>query len=471
MKKLYILLFFVGGLLGACDSVKDLQPARDLDEAIPMATINAIKQNYPEATKVRFSTIERNRIFQSDFDVRVERMSAVVNHLGVISEMYRQTAVVTLPDNIKTFLASNYPNAAIINVSQQINRDAKIEGYRISIKEKEGKSITLMFDTTGTLIMLVTDDRTPPPVGTLPPKLYFIDRNELPVVIKDFLTKKYDDFRFIKVGVIIENDAKNYSVVIGQNLTTYDYLFDEKGNILKFASFGINAPTGRIEDKPLTISDLTNKIKVYLDKEYKGWQFERGVSFSQNGIVQVYNVLITYDRKQFSIQFDGESNFLKREQIGSGGNDNKYDVKLIQPRDLPITISIFLASKHKDFRYIQAAIITDKGKKIYWVTILNNNNITFDYTFDDKGVLLNMKEIAMKFPENKITDKPLEQKDVPSKAKDYLDTNYKFWVFQKGIVAYIENKILGYIVAIKVGNEYYYVSFDANAAFISARRG
>ncbi len=471
MKKLYILLFFVSGLLGACDSVTDLQPARDLDEVIPMATINAIKQNYPEATKVRFSTIERNRIFQSDFDVRVERMSAVVNHLGVISEMYRQTSVVTLPENIKTYLASNYPNAAIISVSQQINKDDKIEGFRIKIKEREGKDITLMFDTTGTLTMLVTDDRTPPPAGTLPPKLYFIDKNELPLLIRDFLAKKHGDFRYIKVGVIVENDAKNYSVVVGDNFTTYDYLFDEKGNILKSASFGVNAPTGRIEDKPLTISDLTNKIKAYLDKEYKGWQFERGVSFSQNGVVQVYNVLITYDKKQFSIQFNGESNFLKREQIGSGGNDNRYDVKLVQPKDLPVTISNFLASKHKDFKYIQSAIITDKGKKIYWVTILDSGNITFDYTFDDKGTMLNMKEIAMKLPENRITDKPLEQKDLPSKAKEYLDINYKNWVFQKAVVAYVENRILVYIVAIKVGNEYYYISFDANAAFISARRG
>jgi len=468
MKKLYIYLFFVGLILWSCDSVTDLQPQQNLDEAIPVATINAIRTNYPEATKVRFTTIEKSKIFQSDFDVKVDRMSAIVNNVGVISERYRQTGVVDLPEKIKTYLEANYSGVSVLNVCQQVNKEGKIEGYKVMLKDS--KHITLIFDTTGTLIMNVSDNPNGGPSGSPPPKLYFIDKTEIPQVIADFLVAKHGDYKCIKVGVILDGTSRNYSVVISQNLTTFDYLFDEKGNVLKSSSFGVNAPSSRFEDKPITINDLTTKIKAYLDKEYKGWQFERGLAFVQNGVIQIYNVLITYDRKQYSLQFDKDSSFLKKEQVGVRGNDSKAEVKLILPKDIPAVIVNYLATKHKDFKYLQTAIIIDKSKKTYWITVLSDKEI-YDYTFDESGKLLSVKEIEMKFPENKIYDKPLDPKDIPAKVKDYLDANYKGWVFQRGVMVYAENKLLGYVLAIKVGNDYYYINFDANATFVSARRG
>ena len=77
----------------------------------------------------------------------------------------------------------------------------------------------------------------------------------------------------------------------------------------------------------------------------------------------------------------------------------------------------------------------------------------------------------MKFPDNKIYDRPLDAKDIPNKAKVYLEANYKGWVFQRGVIVYAENKILGYVIAIKVANDYYYINFDADANFLSARKG
>ncbi|MDZ7936368.1 MAG: hypothetical protein U5M51_15685 [Emticicia sp.] len=475
MKKLYIYLFFVGLILWSCDSVTDLQPRQDIDEAIPRATINAIRINYPEASKVRFTTIEKNKVFQSDFDVRIDRMSAIINNVGVISEMYRQTEIANLPDKVKAYLETNYAGVTTINVCQQVNKDSKIEGYKVIIKDKDAKNITLIFDATGTLIMNVSLNPNAVSAGMPPPKLYFIDKNELPQVINAFLVAKHGDYKCIKVGVILDGIplggiTKNYSVVISQDFTTFDYLFDEKGNILKSASFGVNAPSNRIEDKSFTVNDLTSKIKSYLDKEYKGWQFERGLSFIQNGVIQIYNILITHDRKQYSLQFDKDSNFLKKEQVGIGRNDNKVEVKAIFPKDVPAVIVNYLIAKHREYKYLQTAVIIEKTKKTYWITIISKNEI-YDYSFDESGKFLSVKEIEMKFPDNKIYDKPLDSKDIPAKAKEYLEVNYKGWVFQKGVTVYAGNKILGFVIAIKAANDYYYINFDANAVFVSARRG
>ncbi len=472
MKKIYILLLVMSWFLSACDSVKDLQPQQNLNEVVPQATVNAIRQAFPEATKIKFSTIEKNKVWQSDFEVKVEPMSAVVNNLGVITETYKVTGEVTLPENIKSYISANYVGATIKNASQEIGKDGKITGYKVALRSKESKEITLIFDATGTLTLLISDDRNGNLPALNPPKIYFIEKNQLPEVIKTYLSTKHLDFNCIKAAVIVEGDTKTYSVVISKDLTSFEYLFDEKGNVLKSGTFGVNAPTNRIEDKVLTINDLSSKIKTYLDKEFKGWAYEKGISILQNGTLLGYNILITFDKKQYSLQFDAAGTLIRKEQVGGGGagNNDKYQIQPIQPKDLLKVIIDFLNDKHKEFSYLQTSLITEKNAKKYWVTILKNS-VTFDYTFDEKGKMLQVTEIAIKLPDNKVSEKPLEAKDIPTRAKEFLNKNYAGWAFQKGLIAYKENKVFGYLIAIKVGNNDYYISFDADAKFLLARRG
>ncbi|WP_435356654.1 PepSY-like domain-containing protein [Emticicia sp. SJ17W-69] len=471
MKNIYILLLALGWIFSACDSVKDLQPQQNMNEAVPQATVNAIRQAFPEATKIRFSTIEKNKIWQSDFEVKVEPMSAIVNNLGVITETYKVTGEVTLPDNIKSYISTNYAGATIKNASQQIGKDGKVEGYKVFIKTKEGKDNILVFDATGTLTLLITDDRNGNTPALNPPKIYFIEKNQLPDAINTYLNNKHPGYNCIKAAVIVDGETKTYSVVVSKDLTSFEYLFDEKGNVLKSSSFGVNAPPNRMEDKPLISTDLPAVIKAYLDKEFKGWTYEKGITISQNGALLGYNILITFDKKQFSLQFDATGTLIRKEQVGGvSGNSNKYQIQPIQPKDLPKVIVDFLNEKHKEFRYVQVSIITDKNVKSYWVTILKDN-VTYNYTFDEKGKVLQVTEIMIKLPDNKVIEAPLEAKDIPIKAKEFLNKNYAGWVFQKGIIAYKDNKIFGYLIAIKVGNNDYYINFDADSNFLLARRG
>ncbi len=466
-------MLFLPLIFSACDSVTDLQPQQNLNEAVPQATVNAIKQAFPEATKIKFSTIEKNKFWQSDFEVKVEPMSAIVSHLGEITETYKVTGEVNLPENIKKYIETNYAGATIKNASQQIGKDGKGVGYKISIKSKEGKEITLIFDVTGTLTLLITDDRNDNKPALNPPKIYFIEQKDLPEAIKTYLNKKHSDYKFIKAAVIVDGDTKTYSVVVSKDLTAFEYLFDINGNVLKSGSFGVNAPSNQIQDKPLTVNDLTTVIKAFLDKEFKGWVYEKGISVTQNGTLLGYSILITFDKKQYNLQFDGAGKLIRKDQVGGGNggsNNNKYQIQPIQPKDLLKVITDFLNNKHIEFKYLQTSLITENSVKTYWVTILKGN-VTFDYTFNDKGVVLKVTEIAIKLPDNKISEKNLEAKDIPTKAKDYLDKNYKGWVYQKGKITLLENKIKEFMIGIKVGVDFYYVTFDADSNFLLARRG
>src|SRR6218665_1075677 len=109
MKKLYIYLLLVGCVFSACDSVKDLQPPFNPSEAVPQAAVNAIKQEFPEASQIKFSTLEKDKLWESNFQFKVDRMSAIVNNIGEITETYRITTGVQLPDNAKTYINTNFP--------------------------------------------------------------------------------------------------------------------------------------------------------------------------------------------------------------------------------------------------------------------------------------------------------------------------------------------------------------------------
>ena len=266
MRNIYTLLLLAAGwFFTACDSVNDLQPQQNLNEAIPQATVNAIKQTFPEATKIKFSTIEKDKVWQSDFEVKVGPMSAIVDNLGVITETYQVTGEVTLPENIKAYIVTNYVGATIKNASQQIGKDGKVVGYKVTIKSKEGKEVTLVFDVTGTLTLLITDDKNSNVPPQNPPKIYFIEKNALPESIKNYLNSKHPNYVYIKAAVVVEGTTKNYSVVVSKDLTLFEYLFDEKGNVLKFNSFGGNTTPNKIEDKPLTVNELPALVKSYLE--------------------------------------------------------------------------------------------------------------------------------------------------------------------------------------------------------------
>ncbi len=84
---LYIFLFLV--LVMSCDTVKDLQPKQNLNEIIPEVVVQSLKANYPEAKQIRMLVMEKSKIFQSDFDYKSDKMSAIINYQGIITEIYK----------------------------------------------------------------------------------------------------------------------------------------------------------------------------------------------------------------------------------------------------------------------------------------------------------------------------------------------------------------------------------------------
>jgi cation transport regulator ChaB len=456
--------------------VKDLQPAFNPGEAIPQAAVNAIKQEFPEATQIKFSTLEKDQLWESNFQFKVDRMSAIVNKIGKITETYKLASGVQLPENAKTYINTNFSGATIKNVCQQLApNNSTVIGYKVIVTLTDGKDIAVIFDATGTLIMVASNDRPGPgPIGGMggPPKIYFIEQKDLPEVIKTYLTEKHQTYTFVKAAVSIQGGNKLYSVVITKDLNTFEYLFDEKGNILRSGTLGLDVPSYKLDYRPLLSTDLPKIIKDGLNLNFTEWIYENGVTFLQNGALQGYYILVTSSKKQFSLLFNEQGEFVFGQQVCGplGASSGKYEIKTIQPKDLPESITNFLSARYQEFTYLQTSLITDKDKKIYWVAFVKEN-FAINYSFDDKGKVLSANERPLKFSNGKLVAKHMDADDISEKIRQYFNTYYSGWVFQAGLMHYVDNQLFSYIIVIKVGSENYILSFDATGNFVAARKG
>jgi hypothetical protein len=474
MKKIFILLL-LSFTIFSCDNVKDLQLEQDLTSAVPQAAINAIKKEYPEATELRFSTVERSKVWSSEFKVRVRRMNATVNYTGQILDAFQLADNTNdLPENAKKYIETNYPGATIKKVGEQMGPGQKITGYKVLIATKEGREITMVFDTTGALVILVALDSNGLEIKDGPNsiKTYSIEQKDLPEAIIKVLNEKHPNFKYIKGIVMVQNEKKTFNIIVSKDLTNFEYVFDEKGTVLRSHSVGINTgnPTGKLSDKPLEAKDIPSKIKEYLDKNYKGWEYQKGLITYQGEKIIGYLIVIKQNNKMIYLNFSGEGTFLRADNGGSIGNGQK--IVLIDPANLPDMIKKVITNTHVEgFKIVSASKLTNGNKVTYYVNVVKEN-INYFYEFDESGKILDSKKFEMpQIPIGKAIEKALDGKDLSSKAKEYLEKNYKGWTYEKGIAVIVNEKISKYLIVIKVNNTIYYITFDSEWGFVEARKG
>lgn len=384
MKKI-LLFFLVLGLFISCNDLQDV----DSSATVPPAVSNAVRKAYPEATDLGFEVIEANKLWESNFAVKAQRMLAVVNNTGQITETYNVARVgATLPETARKYISTNYPDASIVRIDEQINDQKGVIGYKVLIKTKENKEVVLLFDTTGSLTLLITKDGTP--TTQTESKSYTIEQKDLPEAIKKILVEKHGDYKFLKGAVTIENGKRTYYVVVSKEMTNYEYAFDENGTILKSSSSGMTQ--GNPTQKELSANDIPNRTKEYLDKNYKGWEYMKGLIFYEKDKVTGYLVVIKSENKLYYVYFEGSGAYQK--------------------------------------------------------------------TTDGSGTAI-----------TQVQERAIEAKDMLGTSKEYLTKNYAGWVFAKGVAKLKENKIYQYLIAIKVGDTLYYVTFDGDGKFLEAKRG
>ncbi len=125
MKKLIYLFFWVC-LVTSCNE----QPIQSQEDIVPKSVVNAVRQAYPEATDIVYTTLEADKFWQADFMLKIQKMSVTVNNAGQITDAYNLARVgAALPEAAQKFINLNYPGATIVSISEQL--DEKAESHRL----------------------------------------------------------------------------------------------------------------------------------------------------------------------------------------------------------------------------------------------------------------------------------------------------------------------------------------------------
>ncbi|WP_300492054.1 PepSY-like domain-containing protein [Flavobacterium sp.] len=141
MKKM---LFFI---LATAASISLANAQKISDKEVPSAVKSALQKNYPNAPHLKWEKEKAN--YEAEFKMAQEDYSVLLDASGKIVETEIEINVTTLPANIKTYIAKNFPG-------KKIKEAAKITDAKGALTyeaEVDGKD--LLFDSSGTFLKAV----------------------------------------------------------------------------------------------------------------------------------------------------------------------------------------------------------------------------------------------------------------------------------------------------------------------------
>lgn len=386
MKKIAAIYLLLICLISSCN-VKEVST-----ETVPQTVSSAVRKAYPEATDLTFTELEANKIWVSEFVVKIQKMSAVVNNTGQITETYNVARVGTvLPESAQKFITTNYPDAKIVSIDEQINDQKKVIGYKVLIKTKEGKEVVMLFDTTGSLTLLIAKDGTP---STKPESnTYAIEPKDLPEAIKKVLTEKHGEYKYVKGVVMVENSKKTYHVVVSKEMVIYEYTFDETGAIIKSSSSGMKADTPKVTQKELGKNDIPGRLKEYLDKTYKGWEYQKGLIFYENDKISGYLAVVKVEGKLYYVYFDAAGGYLKTTTETTVETPKPaVQEKAIETKDILGNSKEYLTKNYAGWVFVKGVAKLKENKIYQYLIVIKVGDNLYYVTFDGDGRFLEARK-------------------------------------------------------------------------------
>lgn len=445
MKKILLGICLSAMWLSACQKGDAIVQPDEQIAGVPAVVVQAIKSEYPSATEIKFSTVEKETVWESSFQYQTQAHEAKIDNKGQILEVYSVAGGVTLPTAIQDYIAKNYAGYRIVVASE--GKSGTQKSFKVLLKN-EKEEITLLFDETGKL--LAEFKATPPAAGITPPKSYPIQKvEELPAVAAQYI--KDQGLTFGRGIVVVEKDGKKtFTVTATKGTTIFTLVFDEAGKLLKSNSF-IPPPAPQIVTK---ITELPAAIVAAL----QGYTFVKGTITTDRDGKKTYYIAATKEGRMFEMVFDTNGKLIK----SSGTPPTPQRIQKVT--DLPAAIGTAL----QGYVFESGLITFDRNEKKTYTIIAAKDGKRYELIFDNDGKLV--KNTLIPSPP-KVEQKAVVATDLPQAIKDYLNKNYVGWQLEKGQLTTINGERSEYLLYLKVGTEKWWVVFDGKGNFKSARKG
>lgn len=370
-------------LLSSCQ--KDDVLTADSSDTVntPLEVVNAVKKEYPLATKIQFSAISTNEIWESQFNVSADKLSVVLDKKGTILEANTATNEVKLPIEVTTYLTNNFKDFKIITASETFKNKVLV-GYKVYLKSTTQEA-TVIFDAKGAFVMeyksnLAANNK---PVT----KNYPIDPKALPDVVAKILAGR----EFLRGTVVVDKDnKKTYVISLKQGNTYWDIVLDETGKVIKESKIVIEPK--KYSAKEVKKADLTKTITDYLDKNHKGWVLDKGVANLINNVVDTYVLTIKIDatKEVWYLVFDKESKMLKSSKISF--TIPKIEEKAIALAELPKVVKDYIDGHFKIWTLEKGVVILIDTKVSSYTLLVVEGKDKYLLYFDANGKFIGSKK-------------------------------------------------------------------------------
>jgi hypothetical protein len=226
---------------------------------------------------------------------------------------YRDSiAATSLPASIKSYLDSGYNGFSLLKAFVIKDSAGTIGGYVVIINY-DGKPVALLFNAGGTFQRVLEQVQ----LGDINGNGWheggrYGDRDglgkdsvalkALPASITTYMSFNYPNDTLENAYINIDSSY----VVISEDNGLYATLFSSSGSFVKRVA--IPSPDNNVQ---LVARDsLPATALSYLSNTYPGFVFDKAFSYSANGVVQGYIMVIDANSTKYAVEFDAAGNFI-----------------------------------------------------------------------------------------------------------------------------------------------------------------
>jgi hypothetical protein len=218
-----------------------------------------------------------------------------------------------LPSGVTSYLSTNYSGYTAIKALSITNSSGTVTGY-IAVIQYNGNPIGIKFDASGNFVKVLEQREGHDLLGEGWHHGGCFDFRDgahrdtvaltsLPAGILTYMSANYPSdtvaYAFLK--------HNGEYVVISRNNGLYATVFSSAGTFVTHLQLPVHP--GRIV--PVDQASLPSSITNYLATTYPGYVFDKAFSFTWNGVLQGYSVLIDANNTKYALLFDASGNFVK----------------------------------------------------------------------------------------------------------------------------------------------------------------
>jgi hypothetical protein len=223
-------------------------------------------------------------------------------------------AATALPANISAYLDSTYSGFTFIRAYEIKDSAGNIGGY-VAIINYNGKPVAILFDGTGAFVRVLEQrekgdedndgwhrggrfcDRDPNERGK-----DTISLSSLPASILSYMATNYPNDSLEKAYINIDSSY----IVISADSGLYATVFNHAGDFEKRIKLYSPGPLSQQIDQ----TALPASAQTYLATTYPNYVFEKAFSFTLNGVLQGYIVIIDSNNTKYAVEFNASGNFI-----------------------------------------------------------------------------------------------------------------------------------------------------------------